>query len=156
MAEFDAALGLLSLRWQYDPQPPRGKGDEHNNVWIVNEHDDGKWWYEPSIMKRPSQNDLRATKKKRKTSTSSVESGDSPVTTTDHSRNTSLDEPPDHHGKTSPKKKPYECESCGRAFSRREHLFRHIETTHYNQKGKFQLKTICEEWIANCDSRLPM
>ncbi|KAA8899896.1 hypothetical protein TRICI_006266 [Trichomonascus ciferrii] len=139
MAEFDAALGLLSLRWQYDPKPPRGK-DEHNNVWIMNENDDtpNKWWYEPSIMKRPSQNDLRATKKKRKTSTSSVESADSPVTTTDHSRNTSLDEPPDHHNRTSPKKKPYECESCGRAFSRREHLFRHIETTHYNQKGKYR------------------
>lgn len=32
------------------------------------------------------------------------------------------------------KRKPYECQSCGRAFTRREHLFRHIETTHYNQK----------------------
>ncbi|CAN6647250.1 hypothetical protein TRVA0_022S01068 [Trichomonascus vanleenenianus] len=32
------------------------------------------------------------------------------------------------------KRKPYQCNSCGRAFARREHLFRHIETTHQNQK----------------------
>lgn len=31
-------------------------------------------------------------------------------------------------------KKPYACSNCGRAFARREHLMRHIETMHHGQK----------------------